>query len=50
MEPFLIVCRISQKGQKNTEDIFNQEKLLIDYIKSKFGDVKPEKFKYIGSS
>ena len=35
MEPFLIVCRISREGQKNTEDIFKQEKLLIDYIKKK---------------
>jgi len=51
-EPFLIVCRISQKGQKNTEDIFKQEKLLIDYIKSNFGDVEKKiyKFKHTGSA
>lgn len=52
MEPFLIVCRISQEGQKNTEDIFKQEKLLIDYIKSNFSDVEKKiyKFKHIGSA
>ena len=51
-EPFLIVCRISRKGQKNTEDIFKQEKLLIDYIEKNFSNVEKKiyKFKHTGSA
>jgi len=53
MEPCLIVCRISKKGERNTEDLHTQEKQLIKYINDNFQNVNKEKIykiKHTGSS